>query len=230
MLFMETFMQHLETLIKAIPITFMALFPVINPLGTAIIIHGITGNLDQKARMRFSRKIAFNSVLLLITLLLGGGYILSFFGISVPVIQLAGGIVLASMGWKMLDKDDQEGDKKSGKTIAEAGVDLGNKVFYPFTFPLTIGPGVVAVALTLSAHTKGKTISATLLSQIGASIAIVAIGIALYVILGYADVLMRKLGSSGTAAIMHLSAFIVVCIGAQITWSGIHTLIAMLPR
>jgi multiple antibiotic resistance protein len=230
MLFMGTFMQQLGTLLKAIPITFMALFPVINPLGTAIIIHGITGNLDQKARMRFSRKIAINSVLLLITLLLGGGYILSFFGISVPVVQLAGGIVLASMGWKMLDREDQGGDEKSGKTIAGAAGDLGNKVFYPFTFPLTIGPGVVAVVLTLGAHTKKEIISATLLSQTGASIAVVAIGTALYLILGYADVLMRRLGPSGTAAIMRLSAFIVVCIGVQITWSGIHTLITTLPR
>jgi multiple antibiotic resistance protein len=227
---METFMQHLEALLNAIPITFMALFPVINPLGTAIIIQGITGNLDLKARMRFSRKIAFNSVLLLITLLLGGGYIFSFFGISVPVVQLAGGIVLASMGWEMLDKDDQGRDEKSGETIAGVDGDLGNKVFYPFTFPLTIGPGVVAVVLTLSAHTKKENISATIMSKIGASIAILAIGTAPYVILGYADALMRRLGPSGTAAIMRLSAFIVVCIGAQITWSGIHTLIATLPR
>jgi multiple antibiotic resistance protein len=228
MLFMRTFMQNLGTLLKAVPITFMALFPVINPLGTAIIIHGITGNLDQKAHIRVSRKIAINSVLLLITLLLCGGYILSFFGISIPVVQLAGGMVLASMGWKMLDKDDQGRDEKSGKSIAGASGELGNKVFYPFTFPFTIGPGVVAVVLTLSAHTKKETISATLLSQIGASIAIVAMGIALYVILGYADVLMRRLGPSGTAAIMRLSAFIVVCIGVQITWSGIYTLIATL--
>lgn len=217
-------MDDLLILIKAIPVCFTALLPVVNPLGTSIILLSLTPGANAQVRKGLAKSIAFNMILLLTVLLLGGSYLLSFFGISVSIVQFAGGIVLASMGWHLLNETDSPrrpvdmGDNQSP--------DYSGKAFYPFTFPLTVGPGCIAVILTLSAHTTREDFSHTILGQAGAIVGIIGNAIVIYLCIANSDAIAKRLGPSGTTILMRLIAFIVVCIGAQISWNGIQALMA----
>ncbi len=213
--------QLFTLFISAIPLVFVAIFPVLNPVGSAIILLPYTRDIDEATRRFVAKKVARNTLVLLTVVLLGGSYLLAFFGISIPVVQAAGGMVLASMGWKLLTADDSVDHEKPQGPPAS----LVDQLFYPFTFPVTVGPGSVAVTLTLSAHTTHPTTIETLVSQAGAIVGFFALALTVYVSLAYTQRLIRRVGSSGTKVMMRLMAFIILCIGAQISWSGIQSLI-----
>ena len=97
---------------KIVPMIFVALFPVVNPIGTALVLYGMTGKVDDKTWKTTSRKIAFNTFLLLTFFFFFGGYILKLFGISIPVVQLAGGMVVASIGWGLLNQKKRKNSRR----------------------------------------------------------------------------------------------------------------------
>ena len=221
-------MQDITALLMAIPMALAALLPVINPLGTAIILLGLTRQADEATRRSIAREVAVNSMLLLLAVLVAGRVFLALFGISVPIVQLAGGMVLAAMGWGMLFQPDAPAAAKTQDSPTGESGDYSGSIFYPFTFPLTIGPGVVAVTLTLSAHTSREHLVATAMSQLGAAVGIVAAAFVTYLCLANAGRLAGRLGPSGLSVLMRLSAFVVVCLGAEIGWSGLRKLLASL--
>jgi len=212
---------------KTVLVAFASLFPVINPVGTSLIFLTLTETADPQTRKILARKVALNTIAFLTVLLLIGTYLLAVFGISVPIIQAAGGLVLAGMGWKLINQDPGESDSKNlaSTSAAQSYVD---KIFYPLTFPITVGPGGIAVVLTLSAHTRQHAdwMSAAE-RQGGAFIGIVLMGLVVYLSFIYADSLVKKLGPAGTKALMRMVAFLVICIGAEISWNGIRTLITL---
>ncbi len=217
---------HLLTLfVQSIPLVFVALFPVVNPIGSAIILLPYTSDIDEKTRRFIATKVARNTLVLLSGVLLAGSHLLAFFGISVPVVQAAGGMVLVSMGWKLLMANDSvDHERPQGAPAA-----LADQTFYPFTFPVTVGPGSVAVTLTMSAHTTHSRLAETAVSQAGALVAFIGIAVTVYLSLAYTVALLNRVGSSGTKVTSRLMAFIILCIGAQISWNGIHALILSLP-
>jgi multiple antibiotic resistance protein len=221
--------QLLFVLIKFVPISIAALMPVINPIGTSIILLGMTQGASDATRRKLARAIGINTVVLLTTILIGGSYVLSFFGITVPIVQAAGGLVLAAMGWRMLNQTDGGPGEQTADQGSALSDDYSQKAFYPFTFPLTVGPGGVAVALTLSAHATHGTFVNTIVGQAGAFIGIVAIGFVMYFCFAYSNAIAKRLGPAGLSVLMRLLAFIVLCLGASISWSGIAKLIVELP-
>jgi len=215
--------------LKAVPLAFIAFLPVINPIGTAFILLGLTREADTKTRRQLARRIADNTVLFLAAILLGGKFMLSFFGITVPIVQVAGGLVLAAMGWNLLNKNDF--DDKSHESAGETSTDsYWERAFYPFTFPITAGPGCVAVALTLSAHTSHGSWEATAAGQAGAVVGIVADALLVYVCFAYSQFVAGRLGRNGVNVLMRLISFLVVCIGAEIGWTGLRTLLQQVVR
>jgi multiple antibiotic resistance protein len=224
-------MDDITTLIRAVPLAFAALLPLINPVGTAMILLGLTQGADDKARRRIARSVSTNTVLLLAVVLVAGRPVLAFFGVSVPIVQLAGGIVLAAIGWSMLFKDDSPAVTPAQSDSPVTGTtDFSGSLFYPFTFPITVGPGGIAVAITLSAHTSRGHLVANAMSQLGAFIGIAAVAVVTYVCLANAGRLAQRLGPSGVTVLMRLSAFLIVCLGAEISWSGLRALIESLPN
>ena len=220
----EAFSQ-IELLLKAIPISFTALMPCVNPIGTAIILSSLTVGADPKTRKQLARRIAFNAAALLIGSLLLGSHLLEFFGVSIPIVQAVGGFVLASMGWKMLNQQDSaEEHDKSSVAVSESS-SLWSRVFYPFTFPITVGPGCVAVAITLSAHSQKSDELGTALVQAGDIIGIGIVSLLVYLCFQYSTFVTKSLGQSGTAVLMRLISFLVACIGIQISWEGLQILI-----
>jgi len=204
-----------------------ALFPIVNPLGGAPTFNCTTHSYSTDQRKLLSRKIAINSFLLLIVSYLIGTHILAFFGISLPVVQVGGGLVVIAAGWNMLnakDGSDSRGDVQQSLDPR----DLSTRAFYPLTLPLTVGPGSISVAITLGAN-ESHLGSSILFAIIGALIGSLLIAVAVYFCYAFSDRLAEILGPTAMTVILRLTSFLLVCIGVQIFWNGCSALLSSLP-
>lgn len=209
---------------KATFLIVSALFPIVNPLGGAPIFLSLTNYYSTEQRKILSRRIAINSLLLLVGSFFIGTHILAFFGISIPVVQVGGGLVVMSAGWKMLNQNEEDAARQDVHRTVDLR-DLFSRAFYPLTLPLTVGPGSISIAITLGANEPHVGIQ---YSMIGALIGMFLIAVSVYLCYGFADRLASVLGATGMTIIMRLSSFLLVCIGFQILWNGLSTLLSSL--
>ena len=133
-----------------------ALFPVVNPLGGSPIFLGLTRDYSSSTRTALARRIASNSFFLLAASFLVGTHVLAFFGISLPVVQVGGGLIVVYTGWAMLNQKENDGRRDAAQHKVDQG-DIFKKAFYPLTMPLTVGPGSISIAITLGANAPGTT-------------------------------------------------------------------------
>ena len=216
-------MNDLSIIFKFIPLGLTALIPVINPIGSAMIFLGFARSLDHQAIKKLAKQISINTVLFLGIVEISGLYVLRFFGISLPIVQVAGGLVLASMGWGLLTKSDPE--TSTSATTGVSAVSLEDKAFYPLTFPITAGPGCIVVAVTLSAHASRPTLLETGMAFLGLLLGTGLIGVIVYFSYAYADRIAARLSPAVTQGVLRVISFILLCIGGEITWNGLQTLI-----
>src|ERR1700739_56683 len=195
-------------LIKSTLLVLAALFPIVNPLGSAPIFLSLTHYYSEDQRKILSRRIALNSIALIVGSYFIGTHILSFFGISLPVVQVGGGLVVASTGWALLKQKDEDSTKADVHRTVDVH-DLFQKAFYPLTLPLTVGPGSISVAITLGANVS-HTDHRVVFSMLGAVIGAVLIAASVYLCYAFADRLARVLGTTGMNVIMRLSSFLLV--------------------
>lgn len=210
-------------LVQAIPFSFAALFPVINPIGSAVIFLSMTQGVSPSGLHQLARKIAVNTFILLVTVLLTGSWILRFFGISIPVVQIGGGFVLAYIGWTLLNQSAANGARDPNVTQSEQNIN--DMAFFPLTLPITAGPGCIAVAITVGAHGIQNTVVSTTMVLAGMAIGILLAAGSVFLCYRFADQLTRMLGSTGTQVTVRLAAFVNLCIGIEIIWHGVHALI-----
>jgi multiple antibiotic resistance protein len=213
--------------VKSTILFFSTLFPVVNPLGDAPIFLLLSSDYASNARTALARRVAFNSFYLLVASFLIGSHILSFFGISLPVVQVGGGMVVIATGWKMLNQN-QENEEPRAKPHQMTPGDIFRNAFYPLTMPLTVGPGSISIAITLGANSP-RHHGFNLLPFIPALIASLLIALSVFLSYASAERLARLLGPTGMTVIVRLSSFLLVCIGVQILWNGIKALLATLP-
>jgi multiple antibiotic resistance protein len=217
--------------LKSTFLIFTTLFPIVNPLGGAPLFLSLTHYYSADERKLLSRRIALNSIALIVVSYFIGTHILAFFGISLPVVQVGGGLVLTSTGWALLKQKDEDSTKADVHRSVSAE-NLSTKAFYPLTLPLTVGPGSISVAITLGANEphSGHQI---IYSMLGAVIGALLIAASVYICYAFADRLARALGETGMNVIMRLSSFLLVCIGVQILWNGVAALlksVAVIPH
>jgi multiple antibiotic resistance protein len=218
-------MKDAYLLLTYTALAFSALLPVINPIGSAVIFLGFSEGVDRGTRRVLARRIAVNTFVFLGIVLIAGTQVLHFFGISLPIVQVAGGFVISIIGWRILN-EDASAPSAPGSDASAASI--ADKVFYPFTFPLTAGPGCMVVTLTLSAHALKLSLGETLLAHAGMLIGIALSAVMIYFSYAYADILTTRLPGTIAQGIVRVLAFILVCIGAQISWNGIETLVRSL--
>lgn len=199
-------------------VTFVALFPVVNPIGDAPIFLALTQSYPQAVRTILARKIAFYGFMLLAASFLFGTPILDFFGVSLVVIRIAGGMVLASTGWNLLNKDDSSNAADSQPGTLEFALD---HAFYPLTLPITVGPGCISIAITLGARVKQEGGPIWERGYVSALLGMFALCLLVWICYSRADRLVKMLGKSGTQILTRLSAFILFAIGVQIIWDGL---------
>jgi multiple antibiotic resistance protein len=219
----------MKEFVKYFVLGFSALLPLINPPGSALELLGIVGVGEGKPYKLLAKKIAINTTLFLVVVALTGPYVLQFFGISIEILQLVGGAVLAAMGWQLLNKP--EGEKQmNDPSLRRAAEDCvanswQSKVFYPFTFPLTVGPGSVAVMLTLSAQAKSLLFSDRVTAFLGLFGCIAFLSLLVFVFYAYAPFAAEKIPPALAHGVLRIIAFLLICIGAQIAWHGLHSLV-----
>jgi multiple antibiotic resistance protein len=204
-----------------------ALFPIVNPLGGSPIFLALTREYSTTERKLLSQRIAMNSFILLVASFVVGTHILAFFGISLPVVQVGGGLIVISTGWTMLKQKDE--DDRQGQVHQSVNPhDIFRNAFYPLTLPLTVGPGSISVAITLGAN-EPRHLGPNLLAILAAVVGSALIAFSVFVCYAFADRMATLLGATGMSVIMRLSSFLLVCIGVQILWNGASSLLRSLP-
>ena len=218
-------MADIPLLIKFFGLAFSALLPVVNPFGSALIFLGIVGDVPASDYRRLAWKIAIMTTVFLGIIELVGTALLAFFGISLGVVQVAGGLVLASMGWSLLNEQDSAPKLDTPDVPSNRLLALSQQTFYPLTFPVTAGPGCVVVTLTLSAHASAKAILPNLMGHFGILLAIVFLSALVFLCYAYAPKITASISPQTAHGILRIIAFVLVCIGVQITWNGIEALL-----
>jgi len=160
-----------------------------------------------------------------------GAAILNFFGISLPIVQVTGGLVIAAMGWKTLNESDASANTRQKREECDEKDEvllenLNKKVFYPFTFPVTSGPGTLVTVLTLSAQASRHGLKANLLQHGAVFAAVVVLSVGVFLCYGYAPKITTKISQSTAHGILRVIAFILLCIGVQIAWNGVSELVS----
>jgi multiple antibiotic resistance protein len=207
-----------------------ALFPIVNPIGNTPIFLSLTRGMDERGRTALARLIALNGLILIVVSIFIGTHILTFFGISLPVVQVGGGLVVISTGWALLRRpndDDEIGENGSRKECNEEN--YSRQAFYPLTLPLTVGPGSISVAITVGANRpEGSEWRWPLIG--GMLLGSVLIAVSIYLSYRFAERIGRTLGDSAMNIMIRLSSFILVCIGVQIVWNGLSALLRTVVR
>lgn len=218
-------MGSVSLLAKFFALAFSALLPVINPLGSALVLLGLVGNAPASVYRSLARKIAISTTLFLGVVELVGTALLEFFGISLPVVQVAGGLVLATMGWSLLNQHEAQADPDRTEVAEASFGSLEQKIFYPLTFPVTAGPGCIVVTLTLAAHASVKGALNDAMAHVGILLAIVALSLSVFVCYAYAPRISARIPAQTAHGVLRVIAFVLLCIGVQITWNGMEVLL-----
>ena len=200
-------------------LVFAAIFPVVNPPGSALVFLGLTRDASHEIRRILAWRVARNSFFVLVCSFFLGALVLKFYGISIPVLRVAGGFIVAVAGWKLLNEGSQKELEASADGVSRT--DPLDQAFYPLTWPLTTGPGTIAVVISLGlSRTSYTNETDEILFVLASLLAIVVIAATIFLCFAYADRIERLLGPGGTDIAVRLSAFILFCLGVQILWSG----------
>ena len=197
---------------------FMALFPVANPVGAGFLVNGLLSGLNDEDRRSIIRRIVTDYLLVGLGSLAVGHFVLSLFGLSLPVIQLGGGLLICRTALQWLGDSDSSVGRTQGKDVNPIHKSaIESQIFYPITFPISIGPGSVSVILTLMASVSMKNGWARgLLSYAIIAVVIVLMCLILYLFLSQGERIIRKIGNSGSIVINKMVAFFTFCVGVQI--------------
>lgn len=214
----------LRNFVVAFLLVVAGLLPIVNPVGSAPMFLAMTAGSSQKAQRELAWKIAVNSFVLLMGSLIFGAFVLKLFGLSVPVVQLAGGAVLCALGWKLLTHDAPASTEVAPLPDDQALL----RAFYPLTLPLTVDPGAISVAITLGAN-RAHGVERVLVAFVASLCAVALIAVVVWLCYRYAAQVSTWLGHSRTMVVLRLSAFIVLCIGVEIAWNGARALLSELP-
>jgi multiple antibiotic resistance protein len=214
--------------VESILVTLAALLPIVNPLGAAPIFLAMSADLPAHGRRHLATVVARNAFLLLAAAMLVGSYVLEFFGISLPIVRVAGGLVVIGAGWRLLHAGHMD-DEPEARVVDAWERELARRGFYPLTFPLTVGPGSISIAITLGARDVSDAASRAMF-VIADLIGITIIAVTVYLSYRFASRLIASLGETGTNVFLRLSAFIMLCVGVAIFWGGVVGLVEPLRR
>ncbi|TMH55729.1 MAG: MarC family protein [Betaproteobacteria bacterium] len=207
--------EELRQIVEGVLLVFAALFPIVNPLGGAPIFVAMTSRCSPPERAALAWQVTINAFILLLASVATGTYVLELFGLSVPVVQVGGGLVVSALGWQLL-QDPSAIERPAPETLEPRR----SRAFYPLTMPLTVGPGSISVAITIGANHPHSVRSLVGVTLVAATV---------FVAYRYADRLGRIIGETGMSVLLRLSAFILLCIGVQIVWNGASALLRTLP-
>lgn len=204
--------------LQAFLLALSALFSIVNPIGSALIFNQVTADRSAEERRKLARLIGFYAILVMLGALWGGAHVLNFFGVSLAALRIAGGLVVSSWAWSLLQSPETTEERKQEQASHARGVE--DVAFFPLTMPFTTGPGTIAVAIALGSHMP---IGAAGYWPyfIGASAAAVAVAVMVWFFYSWADRVVPLLGKARVRVMTRLSAFLLLCVGVQIALTGV---------
>lgn len=205
--------------------TFMSLFPIINPVGMAPVFMSMTKEFPAEIRHRMAWKVSSYSFMLLCGSLLGGSAILDFFGLSIGLVRIAGGLIVFHSAWDMLNSEPKLSTEETHESLSKAQ----EMAFFPLTMPITVGAGCIAISIALSSQMGHLKNLPELFNYLASILAMLALSATIFIGYRYADWLCNRLGKVGTNVITKLSAFILLAVGVGIVWEGIRLLFHLAP-
>lgn len=218
-------MDQIITFIHLAFISFITLFAPVNPVGTSFIIDSILGNLSRKERLAAAQKIAFYCFCICVVTIVIGSWILKLFGLSLPIVQIAGGLIICNMGWTLLKSEAITSDNDIQLEDKFARVE--KSLFYPISFPITCGAGTISVLLTLSASNSFENITQYIWNTSALLVGATAMVLVIYICIANTHLIVKRIGERGQQIVNRLSAYIVMCVGLQIIWEGIKVLLLL---
>ncbi|HZQ21298.1 MAG TPA: MarC family protein [Terriglobales bacterium] len=203
--------EHLlRTLPAAATATFLALFPIVNPFGGVPMFFALTAGYTLRDRNREALKTAVYVIAILVVFMLFGRFVLNFFGISLPVLKIAGGLIVANTAWGMVTG--------TSRITAEESHDASTKEDFsltPMAMPMLSGPGSIGVVMGIAAHADSMS------AYVGMIIGIVALGLVVYLFLWLGGPMVAKLGPTAAGAINRIFGFLILAIAVQLVWDGV---------
>ncbi len=218
---------YFHTYLHLLFISVIALIPVSNPVASAFIASPYFSGLSKSDKRTAVSKITFYAFVVCSTALFAGRWVLELFGLSVPVIQLAGGIMICKMGWEFLAADktaEQVNEENENEAYALSYQHLQGKLFYPITFPVTTGTGTISVLFTLSAHSTSLHSAGYMMNSVAVITAIGILCLLIYILYLNTKTIIHYLGSNGEKIVNRIIAFLIFCVGLQIAVAGVKTL------
>jgi len=202
--------HFLRTLPASAAATFLALFPIVDPFGGIPIFYSLTSSWPPKERRRTALKTALYVFAILVVFLFFGRFVLHFFGISLPVLKIAGGLIVANTAWGMVTSTARMTTAETDEASTKEDISLT-----PLAMPLLSGPGAIGVVMALAAHVDNR------LAYLGMVIGIAGVAVSVLLFLLMGGPLVRRLGPSAVGAINRIFGFLILAIAVQLVWDGV---------
>ncbi|MGK7932006.1 MAG: MarC family protein [Microcystaceae cyanobacterium] len=196
--------------------TYLALFPLTNPLGAIPIFYALVKPESYYRRGRLALQIALKAMVVLTVFLLVGRLILSFLGISLDVLRIAGGLLIAQTAWQMLTRRQELKKESSSFGGLEADISL-----IPMAIPIISGPGAIGMTITLAMQNSNW------LEYLGNLLGIGLLGITLYLFLTLGGSVVKAIGKSGLSAFNQVLGFFILAVAIQLIADGVLTLLPL---
>jgi multiple antibiotic resistance protein len=206
----------IQSFVEAISLTVAALLPIMNPFSTAPLFVSLTANFEPKRRQGQAFKACLYAFAILVVFLLAGAAIVDFFGISIPGIRSAGGLIILTIGFRMLFP----APKPAGEADAPAPQDL-DVAFSPLAMPSLAGPGSIAVVMSAAAQIRSGHPADWMMIYLAVIVGMAATLVFSYGVLRAAGAMVRFLGREGIDAMTRIFGFLLICIGMQFLLTGI---------
>lgn len=211
-----------STFSQGLLIGFPALFSITDSPGNSIVFAHLVADRSDAERAFMARRIGIYAFLLLIVTLWAGAPVLTFFGITLPALKLAGGLAVAASGWRLLYSQNTAKESDQPKTQSPTMASAADMAFFPLTMPLVVGPGAISVSITLGAAHQPEALQIPYL--IGLSVAAALVAVIVWILFAYADYTRRFLGKTGAMAVKRLVALFLLTIGIQIMAYGVQNM------
>jgi len=199
----------------------LAILPIVNPLGAVPLVMSVAAHLPEQERQRQIRRACIYTFVLCSSFLVAGSLIMSFFGISIPGMRIAGGMIVAFLGFGMLFPDPRDASHKA----PQPGEIRHDIAFTPLAMPGLSGPGTFAVVMSLGSQASARHGWDRIADFLGVATGILAVVLISWFVLRGAERFNRILGATGMVALTRLMGFLMICIGVQFIINGLSVVL-----
>ena len=192
--------------------TIVSLLPIVNPFSVAVTFISLSKDMDDGKRKKQALLASVYMAAILIIFLVAGVLIMKFFGISLPGIRVAGGIIILYIGFRMLNPERQDSQLQTARVNSDDDEDIA---FTPLALPMLSGPGAIAVTIGMAANADSR------LEYAAESLGIIVVAVITFVLLSVAGSVKKLLGNYGVIILTRIMGFLLICVGVQFVMLGV---------